>query len=111
MMTTCSLNLVTSSAAPRTPPSILLVAPVGGRLHDVLVEPVHLVGRADAQGGALIHAVDLHVEDGPARDPVARLPPGPLHEESEGRRLEREAELGRAFFRGGVAEHALSLGE
>merc|ERR1719215_1589087 len=75
---------------------------------DHFVEPVDLVGGADAQSSALVNSGDGHVKDGAAGHTIGGLATGHLDEEAEGGGLEGKAELGRGAVGGGVGEDALA---
>mmetsp|Transcript_70984 Transcript_70984/g.152966 ORF Transcript_70984/g.152966 Transcript_70984/m.152966 type:complete len:436 (-) Transcript_70984:43-1350(-) len=80
-------------------------------LEDHLVEAVHLLRRADGQGAALVHGLDLQVQDAVAAHAVRGLAAGHLHEAAEGGGLEGQAQLGGRGLGRGVGEDALQLGE
>merc|ERR1712137_570950 len=78
---------------------------------DHFVEPVDLVGGADAQSSALVNSGDRHVKDGAAGHTIRSLAASHLNEEAEGGGLEGKAELGGGAIGGGVGEDTLALGE
>mmetsp|Transcript_55359 Transcript_55359/g.154255 ORF Transcript_55359/g.154255 Transcript_55359/m.154255 type:complete len:243 (-) Transcript_55359:413-1141(-) len=82
-----------------------------GRLHDHVVEAVDLVGGADGERAALVHRLDLEVQHAVAGHAVRGLPASHLHQPTEGRGLEGQAQLGGRRLGGGVGKHALLLGE
>lgn len=77
----------------------------------VFVESFHFLRTTDTEGGTLVDGIDLHVQDGPTGNTIGRLPTGLLYQHTKGCSLKGQTELGGAALRGGVTEHALSLGE
>mmetsp|Transcript_26395 Transcript_26395/g.73777 ORF Transcript_26395/g.73777 Transcript_26395/m.73777 type:complete len:251 (-) Transcript_26395:609-1361(-) len=76
-----------------------------------LVEAVHLDCGTDGQGSALIHSLNLHVQDTLACHAVGCLAARHLHQAAERRGLKGQAEFRRRGLGCRIGEDALSLGE